>query len=33
MKRLTAVLAEQMVEGQRLDAEIRKQLERVGYGF
>jgi len=31
MKRLTAELAEQMAEGKRLDAEIRAQLERVGY--
>ncbi len=33
MKRLTAELAEQMAEGQRLDAEIRKNLESIGYGF
>lgn len=31
MKRLTAELAEQMAEGQRLDAEIRANLKRVGY--
>jgi len=33
MKRLTAELAEQMVKGQRLDDEIRKNLESIGYGF
>jgi type I restriction enzyme M protein len=33
MKRLTGELAEQMAEGQRLDAEIRANLERIGYGF
>ncbi|MHB1341885.1 MAG: class I SAM-dependent DNA methyltransferase [Coriobacteriia bacterium] len=33
MKRLTAELAEQMTEGQRLDAEIGANLERIGYGF
>jgi type I restriction enzyme M protein len=33
MKRLTAELTEQMAEGQRLDAEIRASLERIGYGF
>lgn len=33
MKRLTNKLAEQMVEGQRLDDEITRQLERVGYGW
>ncbi len=32
MKRLTAELAEQMAEGQRLEAEIRKNLESIGYG-
>lgn len=31
MKRLTAQLAGQMAEAQRLDAEIRAQLGRVGY--
>ena len=33
MKRLTAELAEQMAEGQRLDEHIRKNLESIGYGF
>jgi type I restriction enzyme M protein len=33
MKRLTTELAEQMAEGHRLDAEIRKNLESIGYGF
>jgi len=33
MKRLTAELAAQMAEGQRLDAEIKKNLEGIGYGF
>jgi type I restriction enzyme M protein len=33
MKRLTSEVAEQMKEGQKLDAEIRKNLERIGYGF
>lgn len=31
MKRLTSQLAEQMKEGQRLDEEIKKNLEKVGY--
>lgn len=33
MKRLTADLAEQMKEGQRLDEEIKISLEKSGYGF
>jgi type I restriction enzyme M protein len=33
MKRLTSELAEQMAEGQRLDIEIRANLERIGYEF
>ncbi len=33
MKRLTAELAEQMAEGKRLDAEIRRNMESLGYGF
>ncbi len=33
MKRLSTELAEQMAEGQRLDDEIEKNLERLGYGF
>lgn len=33
MERLTTELAEQMAEGQRLDLEIKANLERVGYGF
>jgi len=33
MKRLTAELAERMAEGERLDAEIRKNLEGIGYGL
>jgi type I restriction enzyme M protein len=33
MKRLTAELSEQMAEGGRLDAEIRANLGRIGYGF
>ncbi|MDP2181627.1 MAG: class I SAM-dependent DNA methyltransferase [Actinomycetota bacterium] len=33
MKRLTAELGEQMAEGQRLDAEIKVNLESIGYGF
>lgn len=33
VQRLTSELAEQMAEGQRLDAEIRKNLERIGHGF
>jgi type I restriction enzyme M protein len=33
MKRLTADLAEQMKEGQKLDEEIRVNLEKIGYGF
>lgn len=32
MGRLTAELAAQMAEGQRLDAEIKANLERIGYG-
>ncbi|MFW5982927.1 MAG: type I restriction-modification system subunit M [bacterium] len=31
MKRLTSQLAEQMKEGQRLDEEIKKNMEKVGY--
>lgn len=33
MQRLTKELAQQMTEGQRLDAEIRANLERVNHGF
>jgi type I restriction enzyme M protein len=33
MKRLTADLAEQMKEGQRLDEEIKMNREKIGYGF
>lgn len=33
MQRLTVELAEQMIEGQRLDREIKANLEQVGYGF
>jgi type I restriction enzyme M protein len=33
MKRLTADLAEQMKEGQRVNEEIRMNLEKIGYGF
>jgi type I restriction enzyme M protein len=33
MERLTAELGKQMAEGQGLDAEIRANLERIGYGF
>jgi len=33
MKRLTGELADQMAEAQRLDVEIRKNLESIGYGF
>ena len=31
MKRLTAELSEQMKEGQKLDQEIKKNLERIGF--
>jgi len=31
MKRLTSQLGEQMKEGQKLDAEIKKNLESVGF--
>ena len=31
MERLTSELAKQMVEGKKLDAEIRKNLERIGF--
>ena len=33
MKRLTTTLKAQMAESQNLDAEIAKQLAKVGYGF
>lgn len=33
MQRMTAELAEQFAEGQRLEGEIRKNLEGLGYGF
>lgn len=33
MKRLTAELSEQMKEGKKLDGEIKKNLESIGYGF
>ena len=33
MEKLTSELAKQMEEGQRLDAEIRKNLEKIGFGF
>ena len=33
MKRLTAELSLQMKEGQRLDEEIKKNLESIGYGL
>ena len=33
MKRLTAELAEQMKEGKKLDEEIKKNLESIGYGL
>ena len=33
MKRLTTTLKAQMDESQNLDAEIAKQLAKVGYGF
>lgn len=33
MKKLTAELAEQMKEGKRLDEEIKKNLESIGYGI
>lgn len=32
MDRLTSLLAEQMEKGQELDAVIREQLRRLGYG-
>ena len=31
MKRLTAELSEQMKQGQKLDEEIKKNLESIGY--
>jgi type I restriction enzyme M protein len=31
MKQLTAELGEQMEEGKRLDAEIKKNLDRIGW--
>jgi len=31
MKRLTVELAKQMKEGQKLDEEIKKNLESIGY--
>jgi len=31
MKRLTAELSEQMKEGQKLDQEIKKNLESIGF--
>ncbi len=33
MKRLTSELKQQMEQGQKLDAEIKKNLESIGYGF
>jgi type I restriction enzyme M protein len=33
MQRLTAELAEQMKEGNRLDGEMKKNLESIGYAF
>jgi len=33
MKRLTEELAKQMEEGKKLDEEIKKNLEKIGYGF
>lgn len=33
MKRLTGELAEQFAEGARLEAEIRRNLGRLGYEF
>ena len=33
MEKLTSELAKQMEEGQRLDAEIRKNLESIGFDF
>lgn len=33
MKRLTATLAQQFAEGQKLEKEIRKNLASIGYGF
>jgi type I restriction enzyme M protein len=33
MKKLTLELARQMEEGKRLDSEIKKNLESIGYGF
>ena len=32
MKRLTAELSKQMQEGKKLDEEIKKNLEGMGYG-
>jgi len=32
MKELTAQLKEQMEEGKKLDEEIKKNLEDIGYG-
>jgi len=31
MRRLTAELSEQMKEGQKLDQEIKKNLESIGF--
>jgi len=33
VKRLTAELSEQMKEGKKLDLEIKKNLESIGYEF
>ncbi|MHB1440931.1 MAG: class I SAM-dependent DNA methyltransferase [Cuniculiplasma sp.] len=33
MEKLTSELAKQMEEGQRLDTEIRKSLEKIGFGL
>ena len=33
MKRLTAELSKQMKEGRKLDEEIKKNLEKIGYGL
>jgi len=33
MKRLTAELAKQMEDGKKLDEEIKKNLESIGYGI
>jgi type I restriction enzyme M protein len=33
LKRLTSELAKQMLEGKKLDEEIKKNLESIGYGF